>query len=96
MNKSRVTEKYTEYDDRLLVNKIIDIIEYCKKNFTYKVTVFLDPRQQILTEELLQSEKDIAYYAEGGILDSERKLYIIYHEDYDLEIEKPYRILEFT
>ena len=97
MDKSRVIDKYADYDDRLLANKILDTVEYCKKNFTYKTTVFLDPKQQSLAADLLKREADIAYYAEGGFQNSERKLYIIYHEDYDAaEIEKPYQILEFS
>jgi RNA-binding protein YlmH len=92
-----VTEKYTDYDDRLLANKILDSVEYCEKNFTYKATTFLDPRQQKLVEGLLQREKSIKYYTESGIEDSERKLYIIFNEDYDEEgIEKQYQILEFS
>jgi RNA-binding protein YlmH len=97
LDKSRVIEKYTDYDDRLLVNKILDTIVYCRKNFTYKATFFLDPKQQKLAENLLKNEKDIAYYSEGGIQSSERKIYIIHHEDYDVEeIEKSYQILEFS
>jgi len=96
LDRSKLTEKYTDYDDRLLANKILDAVEYCKKNFTYKATTFLDPRQQKLIEGLLTKEKSIEYYVESGIEESERKLYIIYHEDYDVDdIEKPYQILEF-
>ena len=97
MDRSKVTEKFADYDDRLLVNKILDAVEYCEKNFTYKATTFLDPRQQKLVEGLLQKEKSIKYYTESGVQDSERKLYIIYNEDYAAEdIEKQYSILEFT
>ena len=97
MERNKVTEKFTDYDDRLLANKILDTVEYCKKNFAYKATNFLDPRQQKLIEELLVREKNIEYYVESGIESSERKLYIIYHEDYDVDnIEKPYQILEFS
>lgn len=97
MDRSKITEKFTEYDDRLLANKILDAVEYCKKNFTYKATSFLDPKQQKLVEMLLNKEKNIEHYCESGIENSERKLYIIYHEDYDKDnIEKPYHILEFS
>lgn len=97
MDRSKVTERYTDYDDRLLANKILDAVEYCEKNFTYKATTFLDPRQQKLIEGLLTKEKSIKYYTESGLEESERKLYIIYNEDYDAEdIEKQYQILEFT
>ncbi|MDF2891796.1 MAG: hypothetical protein K0R80_2163 [Clostridia bacterium] len=97
MDRSKVIEKFTDYDDRLLVNKILDAIEYCRKNFTYKATTFLDPRQQKLVEGLLKQEKNIEYDVESGIENSERKLYIIYHEDYDMDdIEKSYQILEFS
>lgn len=97
MDKSKLTERYTDYDDRLLVNKILDAIEYCKKNYTYKATAFLDPRQQKLTMELLTKERSIGYAIEGGIDNSERSLFVIYHEDYDVEdIEKPCQIIEFS
>ncbi|MGB7604324.1 MAG: YlmH/Sll1252 family protein, partial [Lutisporaceae bacterium] len=86
-----------DYDQRLLVNKILDIVEYCKKNFTYKSTSFLDPMQQKIVEELLDCERDIGYQFEGGIQNSERKLCIIYHEDIDLEqVEVMYEILEIS
>ncbi|MDF2841400.1 MAG: hypothetical protein K0Q99_2172, partial [Clostridia bacterium] len=44
MDRSKLIDKYTDYDDRLLANKILDTIEYCKKNFAYKATAFLDPK----------------------------------------------------
>ncbi len=97
MDKSYIKEKYTDYDQRLLVNKILDIVEYCKKNFTYKATSFLDPMQQKIAEDLLDCESDIEYQFEGGIENSERKLCIIYHEDIDLEqLETMYEILEIS
>lgn len=97
MDKSYIKEKYTDYEKRLLVNKILDIAEYCKKNYTYKATGFLDPMQQKLAEDLLGCERDIGYQFEGGIQNSERKLCILYHEDIDLEqIEAMYNIIEIS
>ncbi|MDF2521606.1 MAG: RNA-binding protein [Clostridia bacterium] len=97
MDRNNITDKYTDYDDRLLANKILDTVEYCKKNFTYKATSFLDPRQQMLAESLLERERDVAYQMEGGMPDCERKLCIIYHEDMDFEqIEEPFKILEIS
>ena len=97
MDRSKIIEKFIDYDDRLMANKILDTIEHCEKNYTFKATTFLDPRQQKLIEGLLAKEKNIKYHVESGIEDSERKLYIIYHEDYDIDdIEKPYQILEFS
>jgi RNA-binding protein YlmH len=97
LDRSKLIDKYTDYDDRLLANKILDTIEYCKKNFAYKATAFLDPKQQRLAAELLKREKDIAYYSEGGIQGCERNIYMIHHDSFDVhDIEKPYRILEFS
>jgi len=97
LDRSRVMERYADYDDRLLANRILDAVEYCRKNFTYKATAFLDPKQQRIAEDLLSREKDIAFYKDGGIENCERYLYVISHEDYDVEdIEKPYHILEFS
>lgn len=97
MDRSRIIEKYTDYEDRLLANKILDTIEYCKKNFAYKATVFLDPRQQKLAEGILRLDRDIAFHFDGGVQGSERQLCIIRHEDYDEEdIEQPYEIIEMT
>ncbi len=97
MDRSRIIEKYTDYDDRLLANKILDTIEYCRKNFTYKATAFLDPRQQKLAEGLLKQDRDIAFYFEGGVQGSERQLCVIYHADFDCdEIEQPFEIIEFS
>lgn len=97
MDRSKIIDKYSDYDERMLVNKILDAVEFCRKNFGYKATAFLDPKQQKLAENLLSYERDIAYESEGGTPDSERKLFIIYHEDLDLEdMEKPYQILEFS
>lgn len=97
MDKSYIKEKYTDYDQRLLANKILDIAEYCKKNFTYKATSFLDPMQQKLVEDLLDCERNIGYQFEGGIQNSERKLCIVYQEDIDLEqVEAMYEILEIS
>lgn len=97
MDRSRVIERFTDYDDRLLANKILDTMEYCIKNFTYKATAFMDPRQQRLAEGLLKQERDITFYFEGGVAGSERQLCVIYHEDFDRqEIEQPYEIIEFS
>jgi RNA-binding protein YlmH len=97
LDKSKVLEKYTDYEDRLLANKILDIVYYCGKSFSYKATFFMDPRQQKLAEDILKSQKTVAYYTTGGFSSSERKQFVIYHEDYNFDdIQKPYEIIEFS
>lgn len=97
MDRSKIIERYTDYDDRLLVNKVLDLAEFCRRNFSYRISSFLDPRQQKLTEELLTKEREVSFYLDGGLENSERKLCIIYHEDYDIkQLEKPYEIIEFS
>lgn len=97
MDKSKLMDRFTDYDDRLLANKILDLTEYVKKNYTYKATVFLDPRQQKLVKDLLKHERDIGYRFDGGFQTSERMLCVIHHEDMEeADMESSIEILEFT
>ncbi|MFZ5354654.1 MAG: RNA-binding protein [Bacillota bacterium] len=83
MYERNLAEKYKDYDDRLLVNSILDAAEYCVKNFTVKHTHFLDPRQQNITAEILGKLKGVCYFFDGGIEEAERKICFLYHEDID-------------
>ncbi len=85
-DKTALLDRYKDYEDRLLANRIVDAAEYCRKSFTCKYTHFLDPRQQGIADELLEKFNEVSFSFEGGIPDAERKLCIIRHEDLEEDV----------
>lgn len=96
-NKAQILDRYKNYEDRILANRIMDIAEQCKRRFAYDHTHFLDPRQQKIAESVLGTYRDAAYHFDGGIEDSERKVCVIYSGDFDTEdIISPVSLLKFS
>ncbi len=95
--KSKIIEKYKDYDDRILANNIIESAVYCSENYTSKHTAFLDPRQINIAEEILSKLPDIKYTFEGGIEASERKVCFIFHEALDIpDVNEAINIIKFS
>ena len=96
-NIKQLLDAYKDYDDRILANNILDYVLHCEKYLEYKRSDFLDPRQQILIEQLLRKFNEIDYFFDGGYEEAERKICIIYNSEIKSEsIEKSYTIFKLT
>jgi len=77
-------------ENKALLVKIIDYIEYVEKYFEHRFTPFLDPSQVIKVEKIIRQYGTVGYYATGGIKDSERKIIVLYPQNMNQEdIELP-------
>lgn len=85
-DRKKILDRFKEYEDRLLANNLLDSAEVCLNKFTGKSTYFLDPRQQIIADNVLKSISDIEYYFDGGIVESERKICNISNKDYKQKV----------
>lgn len=95
MDKNSILDRYKDYEDRILVNNLINLAETCIKGYTYKATSFLDPRQQAIAESVLDRFDEAAYYFDGGIENAERSICVIHNEELDMEeVASPVEILE--
>lgn len=96
-DNKQILDRYKDYEDRVLVNELLEYSRACEKGYTLKHSDFLDPRQQKLAEDILGMNKSIDYDFHGGIPDSERAVCLIYNEDYEIpEEDIPITILCVT
>lgn len=80
MNKQEVLNKITNEEDKLLVSKMLDKIEFTTKRNSVEYTDFLDMRQRQLLEKVLNDIKFTNYIALGGYKMAERTVIVIYPE----------------
>lgn len=78
MNRQEILEKYANEEDRLLVSKLIDKIEFVEKRNTVESTEFLDMRQRQLLEKMLRDIKFENFVSYGGYRTAERTVIVIY------------------
>ena len=83
MSRQEILAKYTNDDDRLLVSKLLDRIEFAWKRNSVEHTDFLDMRQKQLLEKLLRDIKFTRYIVSGAYKTAERTVLIIYPEKLD-------------
>ncbi len=96
-DNKQILDRYKDYEDRVLVNELLEYSRACEKGYTLKHTDFLDPRQQKLAEDILGVNKSICYDFQGGIPESERAICLIYDENYEISEEDiPITILSVT
>lgn len=94
-DKTYLLNKYDTYEDRLLINRLMELAGQCVSHYTYRCTKFLDPRQQTIAEHTLSQCSGIGFHFSGGVSEEERKICIIYHEDLDSEeLELPISVLK--
>lgn len=92
-----ILDRYKDYEDRVLVNELLEYAKACASGYTARHTDFLDPRQQKIAEEILQLDKNVSYGLFGGIEDSERAICVIYELNYEItEQDIPIVILSIT
>ena len=78
MNRQEILNKFTKEEDRLLVSKLLDKIEFTIKRNSVEYTDFLDMRQRQLLEKVLKEIKYTKYVAYGGYKTAERTIIILY------------------
>lgn len=80
MNKQEILNKISNEEDKLLVSKMLDKMEFTTKRNSVEYTDFLDMRQRQLLEKILKEIKYTNYIAYGGYKTAERTSIILYPE----------------
>lgn len=92
-----ILERFKDYEDRVLVNGLLEGAKASISGYASRHTDFLDPRQQRIAEEVLGQQNNIAYEFYGGIEGSERAICIIYDINYEItEKDIPITILSIA
>ena len=93
----QILDRYKEYEDRVLVNELLEYTKACTAGYNSRHSDFLDPRQQKIAGDILGMQKDISFGFFGGIEDSERAVCVIYDDNYEItEEDIPVIILSIT
>ena len=66
-----------------MANELVRYAEICRREYTYRYTDFLDPRQQKIAEDILREFSDVEYEFNGGIEGSERCICLLRNENYE-------------
>ena len=77
-----ILNKYKNPDEKLILSKIFDKINFCETRNQIQVTDFLDLAQQALIEKVLKLQKQENYIFFGGHDNAERKVIIFYPEKF--------------
>lgn len=83
MNKLEILKKYSNEEDKILIAKVIDKLNYTKSKKTISIIEFLTPYQKRAVEDLLMNLGEYNYIFYGGYEQSERNLLIIYPDFLD-------------
>lgn len=75
-----ILNKYKKAEEKLILSKIFDKINFCETRNQIQVTDFLDLAQQQLIIKFLNVQKKENYLLFGGFEDAERKVIIFYPE----------------
>lgn len=91
MKKIDILSEYKKQEDKILLAKVLDKIEFCKTKNKIEYTDFLDMYQLGLIKNFLDKMNINNYIFYGGYENAERKILIIYPENYTEQmIEKNY------
>lgn len=92
MDKNLVLEKYKKVEDKLLISKLFDKIEYVKKTNKVISTDFLNNSEQVILKKVINIMQLENYELYGESEDSERKIIIIYPQKMkDIFINKRFK-----
>ncbi|MGE5629642.1 MAG: RNA-binding protein [Caulobacteraceae bacterium] len=83
--KYALLDNYKDYEDRVLVNELLEYAEACGRSYSLKSTDFLDPRQQKIADTILSKCDGIGFEFYGGTENSERCICMVFSEDYELD-----------
>lgn len=82
MNKQEILEKYKD-EDKLLISKTLDKINFTRTRNKLEYTDFLDVYQKKICEKLLKDINEKNYIFYGGFNNSDKNMLIIYPEKLD-------------
>lgn len=88
MNKTEILSEYKNQEERILLAKILDKIEFSKSRNKIENTDFLNLSEQNLVNNFIKKLKFPNYYFFGGTNEAERKILIIYPEKINEEMAK--------
>ena len=80
MNKQELLKDYKNQEDKLLLAKVLDRLEFSKGKNKIENTDFLNLYEQDLVDKFLKKIKFTNYYFFGGTGEAERKILMIYPE----------------
>ena len=72
--------KYPEQDDKMLIAKIFDKIQFLTHRNEIQISNFLDERQQMIVENMLKSICISNYILDGAYDEAERKILLLFPE----------------
>lgn len=75
-----ILNKYKNQDEKLILSKVLDKINFCETRNQIQITDFLDLAQQQLIIKFLNLQKQENYILFGGYEEAERKVIIFYPE----------------
>lgn len=91
MDKQKILNDYKKQDDKILVAKVLDKIEFCTKRNKIEYTDFLDMYQVALVKSLMKKIEFTNSILYGGFENAERKVLIVYPDEYNQNmVEKNY------
>ena len=82
-------------EEKPLIDSLNDYINQAQNEYRPILTHFLDPRQQHITQFLLQADDMIKVKADGGFAQAERKRLLFYPDYYEPQT-KDFRSEEHT
>lgn len=88
MNRQEILKKYNNEEDRLLIAKVLDKLQYTESKNKITNTQFLDMHQKNIVQKLLNGIKCTNYCFFGGSKQAERTVAIFYPLKFDTEIVK--------
>lgn len=83
MNKQDLIKDYKKQEDKLCLSQVLDKIEMSERRGKIEYTDFLDMYQVALVENFLRKMQFQKYKLYGGYEEAERKVLIIYPEEFD-------------
>ncbi|WP_352419939.1 YlmH/Sll1252 family protein [Proteiniborus sp.] len=89
IDKTALIQHIKDREQILVLRRAIDKLERVLENYSIEYTDFLDPYQRKLCHSFLNRFKEVSFFEEGGLEDSERKsivMYPIYIDRNDIEI----------
>ena len=90
MNKQEILNKYDKEEEKLLISKLLDKIEFVEKKNSVENTDFLDMHQRNIVEKVLKTIKYKNYIIYGGYENAERTMIILYPEKLETVFENNY------
>lgn len=88
MNKQELLSEYKNQEDKILLAKVLDKLEFSKSRNKIENTNFLNLYEQDLVNNFLKKIKFTNYYFFGGAGEAERKVLIIYPEKINEEMAR--------